>query len=260
MKLNDNNILITNFDKILINDLPNNIKQLSFKRWSNWALANDKLYYYKNFNLKELIGEYLCKLFELKCVHYELGLMKKKLVIASQSFYKEEYKYRFATIESFDKLQNHCLNTQNYDLLLDHLAKSYAIDIFMRQCDRDCPYNTIYQTDSNGIFDLAPMYDFSSSFKNISYYSTPHFNLLLKEHRNLYAEYFDPNQNDRIIADELFEQVPNLSMYLKYCLDIDLCELINQIQKDFYLDIPSAIYKKYRKEEQKSKQLIQKII
>lgn len=208
----------------------------------------DSYVYYKKFALEEFIGEYIAKYLNLRTVENFIIKRNGTLYIATKNFVQKDREYinpstiyyqKFTVLNSLGEIEK---NKQ----LIDEFFKMSALDIYMRQEDRSFE-NYIFEKIGNSMF-LAPLYDYTISF---DYYNNDmpffYYNgiLFLKN-----LDYFSTYLN-------IF---PNFRKYVEEVAQIDLIKFIEQIFEDNNFRINDKILENYKKEEEKSQKLLQKIL
>lgn len=121
-----------------------------------------------------------------------------------------------------------------------------ALDIYMRQEDRNFE-NYIFEIFQNAI-SLGPLYDYTISF---DYYNNdlPFFyynSFVILERKEEY--------------EEIYKAYPFFRIYLEKVSKLDLIKIIEQIFEDNNFRINDKIVENYKKEEEKSQKLLQKIL
>lgn len=253
----------------LVKFRPNNIKTLlilkdilniDFKTLSiyqNWTKLNNDWYYYKEFNFYEILGEYLAKSINLKTVHNIIGINKNQIEIIktyytlTKNFRKKSNKY-FLTKDLFDKkneckienLEQFTKDKKNYLKLKNDILLLISLDIYMRQLDRENQNNLIFEIDSFNNLNICPIFDYSNCFKAKDGYENPLINIYFTK-KDLY---------------EKFYKYPELYDMMNYWLNFDINTALKEIQKDYNFKFNKLFIHNIEKEDQKSKQIIKKLL
>lgn len=154
-----------------------------------FSRSDEPRIFVKNFNHAEFIGETLCNMKNIKCVHYfvaGVGLKKENRIvnysdikgkgydikIASSDFKDSEHTYFSincrTNLEPFNGLElvlGLCPSEDNKNELTEEIIKMFALDVFMGQQDRYFN-NMIFSSDVMGNIHLANLYDFEISLKS----------------------------------------------------------------------------------------------
>ena len=140
---------------------------------NNIFYFDDTKYYYKRFNLNELIGEELATIINARTVNFNIFKIDNgaylDTVIASKDFKNPNSTYSYMydlyflsthSIDDLDDLKDVCIDNFNYNYLLKNLFKMFAIDVYMGQDDRHYGNYQLELYDTKFI-DLAHLYDYS---------------------------------------------------------------------------------------------------
>lgn len=223
---------------------------------SSFSKELDSFVYYKPFSLEEYIGEYIAKYLGLKTVENFIVDVRSKHFISSKSFIDKNKKYitprdfintgYLLNVNKLDKIFSLLKKYDDLEKLIQDFFKMIALDIYMRQEDRNFE-NYLFELYNNSI-SLGPLYDYTIAF---DYYNNdlPYF-------------YY----NDFVILEkkedyeELYEFYPFFRTYIEKVKKIDLIELIKKIFEENYFRINDKIVENYKKEEEKTQKLLQKIL
>ena len=235
---------------------------------------NQKWYYFKMEDLKnddfpfslidELMGAYLSRYIGLPAVSYQIASTKKnncenygiaslnfkKLGFRYMTFHKllEHYEY-LDNIERIKFLKSMCVNFQNEELLMSHIFKLFALDIYMIQKDR-CDINLQFQVDQKtSFFDLAPLYDFSNCRFCID------------------SNGIKINNPMGVLDDstipKLIQNFPMFQKELEFICQFHLKEVWEEISRDYSFNQASPLYDRicdyYELKEEKIKKYIKQI-
>ena len=223
----------------------------------------------KDFNHAEFIGEELCNIKNINCVHYflvgcgthnlkrysKVGNIKGdyKYNIASYDFRESDKNYKFITDylnlgnnSLFEELLELTPNDENKKELCNDLLNLLALDIYMGQTDR-VSSNFMIEEDSDNNLRLAPLFDFEYSLNptNIS-------------NNTIY-------ESDIISFDNINEMKKFMDIYPKFrdlllsYLDIDLCECASRAYNSRQLKFPEDKKRYYKEFDSDRKELIKKI-
>lgn len=121
-----------------------------------------------------------------------------------------------------------------------------ALDIYMRQEDRNLE-NYIFELFNNSI-SLGPLYDYTVAF---DYYN----NELQFFYHNGFVFLGQKEE-----FEELYKSYPIFKNYLEKVSKLDLVKLIKQIFEENYFRMNDKIVESYKKEEEKTQKLLQKIL
>lgn len=223
----------------------------------------------KDFNHAEFIGEELCHIKNIRCVHYFLvgcgsyNLKRYSKVgdnkhdysykIASVDFRKSDKKYKYITDFSrltsnykFGELLDFAPNDKNKEELCDDLLKMVALDIYMGQTDRVFS-NFMIEEDKDKNLRLAPLFDFEYSLNpcNIS-------KSILYESDIVTFNNIDDMKN-------FIEMYPSFRDLLLSYLDVDLCECASSAYHNRKLSFPENKKMFYKAFDYDRKELIKKI-
>lgn len=235
---------------------------------------NQKWYYFKMEELKnddfpfslidELVGSYLSSYVGLPAVSYQVAstnknhhenfgvasLNFKKLGFCYMTFHKllEHYEY-LDSVERIKFLKSMCIDFQNEEILMSHIFKLFALDIYMIQRDR-CDINLQFQIDQRtSFFDLAPLYDFSNCCSWID--STG-----IKVNNPM-------GVLDNSTIPKLLQSFPMFQKELEFIFQFHLKEVWEKISRDYYFNQTSSLYDRicnyYEIKEEKIKKYIKQI-
>lgn len=235
---------------------------------------NQKWYYFKMEDLKnddfpfsfidELMGAYLSSYIGLPAVSYQIAGTKKnnhenfgiaslnfkKLGFRYMTFHKlcEHYEY-LDNIERIQFLKSMCIDFKNEEILMSHIFKLFALDIYMIQKDR-CDINLQFQVDQKtSFFDLAPLYDFSNCHFYID--ST---GIKLNNPMGVLDDSTIP---------ELLQNFPMFQKELEFIFQFSLKEVWEKISIDYCFNQDSSLYDRicnyYEIKEEKIKKYIKQI-
>ncbi len=221
---------------------------------------NDTLYFIKITSktelLNELIGVYLAKLIGLNTVNYEIATIGNSLYVASPLFYEPNHLYQTCT-EHYKTSATKVLVREKEGIvpkllpisvlkvidnpeLLDDILKLIALDLKMDQYDR---HNLNVTLDTyDGTTTLAPTYDYSASY----YYHTDRYNnpFVIINRRSINIWFFA-------------QMYPHIKPYLKTLKETPITDILEQIAKDFDINITNKEYDTYN---QKDKQISRTLI
>lgn len=208
----------------------------------------DSYVYYKKFSLEEFIGEYIAKYLKLKTVENFIIERNGILYIATKNFVQKDREYIHPSTICYQKFTslNSLSEIENNEMLIDSFFKMSALDIYMRQEDRSFD-NYIFEKIGKNLF-LGPVYDYTISFDYynnelpFSYYNE----ILFLRNIKCFSTYL-----------KIF---PNFKKYVERVAKIDLIKLIEQIFEDNNFRINNKILENYKKEEEKSQKLLQKVL
>lgn len=222
---------------------------------NNTFCFNNQLYYYKDTNLNEFIGEALAERINLRtvnfnCFEYFISTKQKEIIIASKSFINPTSTYSYIeetkniNVDNFlDKYKNMCLDDNNFNRFRENIFKMFAIDIYMGQYDRH-EHNCQIERYDTGYIDLAPLYDYSESYFYSSFiYENPFYTFF--------------NEDD---YTEFFEKYPDCREILKKVKSFDLIKIIHFIEETKGFKLPDMIIEEYKKKEEKTQKKLEKII
>ncbi len=217
-------------------DLKENASVITMPEYSEfWDIRKiNKHYRFKylenvlNF-VNELIGSLLSQKLGLDTISYLLAtdlIFDKKrniyrgLGLASKDFKEEGWKY-------YSPLQTHGINNfleyvrilnkseTETKIILDNLARLFALDIYSGQTDRNC-WN-IYLKSQNGVVRLGPLYDFELSFTNmLDVYETCFFKM---EYATELKKYL--------------ELIPGLEEYLNRLFAFNIKRVLEEIEDTY---------------------------
>ena len=240
----DKNTNIIGKIKKVDNSTLSEIPFADISKWSNWTVINNNLYYYKLFNFNELIGEYLCKYLGLDSVHNELVIKDKELYLATKSFIEDGYIYKMAEFDDFDSLLEKCVSKQNRNEIIINHMKLFAIDIYMRQKDREHYSNITYKINKDKYISLAPVYDFSNAFNNNDYYNNVYYDI----------------DFDVYEFNNLFKMYPTLRNELEKLYKLDFYYMLCSILSDYKLKMDDKQLMYYEKKSEKSEKILKRVL
>ena len=229
-----------------------------YENYSSWYQHDGIWYFYKTFHsffyeipesmklINELIGELLAHKLEVPSVHYQIAERNNIIGLISENFIKKGQDYyfmkdlRLPTCFNGDKnliiLRKYCKDDDNYRQLLSEILKLVAIDLYMSQEDRN-PTN-IQFTRKDGELHLTPLYDFEASFG--SSYQYEYCSALLG------------------ITPEEIDKYPALRDYLTILFHDRIEKVLEQIEDEKKILIPSEIKKKYSLFEEDRRMILTK--
>jgi hypothetical protein len=252
-------------DKIGINiyDAKNQLK---------WHEVNGKNYYFK-FNdrlvriLNELIGPKIAVKLDLRTVNnipaiMEYGNNLKLYGILSENF-KDKNKQYLSMHElglknrqgidskwkNIPKLKKYC-NQEDYDDLINSIFKMTCLDYIMGQADR-VSSNFLFEQENLKVT-FAPLFDYSEAYESI-------------KDGCVYDKYHNPSLpfsvGNAFMTLTFWEtkfkwflwKYPNFAKYLEIACDIDIIKILEEIEEQYYLQIPDD-YKSYYTVRTKEKQ------
>ena len=114
----------------------------------------------------------------------------------------------------------------------------------MRQLDRENQNNLIFEIDSFNNLNICPIFDYSNCFKAKDGYENPLINIYFTK-KDLY---------------EKFYKYPELYDMMNYWLNFDINTTLKEIQKDYNFKFNKLFIHNIEKEDQKSKQIIKKLL
>lgn len=223
----------------------------------------------KDFNHAEFIGEELCDVQNIRCVHYFLvgcGLMHLKR-FSKVGEIKEHYKYKIASIDfrkddmqyktigdyvvwvdpdKIGSMLKYAPTAKNKEDLRSDLLKMVALDIYMGQTDR-LDHNFMFEEDKSGNIRLAPLYDFEYSLKS-SY---------LDRGRIYESDLVTFNNMNELKS--FMRKYPEFRDMLLSYLDVDLCSCISRAYNQRQLKVPSDKWQFYEEFQDERCELIKKI-
>lgn len=223
---------------------------------SSFSKELDSFVYYKPFSLEEYIGEYIAKYLNVNTVENFIVDVEGQKFIASKNFVNKNieyispkdiifsiYSYKINNLENlFHKISEY----NNSAKFISYFFKMIALDIYMRQEDRNLE-NYFFELYNNSIL-LGPLYDYTVAFdyynNEFSYYYHNGF-VILEQKEEL---------------EEMFKDYPFFRTYLEKVSRLDLVKLIKQIFEENYFKINDKIMENYKKEEEKTQKLLQKIL
>ncbi len=223
-------------------------------RYQNWYMVNDENYYGKILNDKEILNYLLCEkiansIYKLQTAHFIPAKIGYKTGLASLNFRKSDKNYFYANqdyfpfdnpndtfpyLEQFFSLSHH----NHYQKLINDLLKLISFHIYTGLRDLiDC--NLLFQKEAEE-FSLSPLYDFDFAFEN---------GTLKNYHYKSSICHFDlPSE----ALDKLLESYPNFRKYLLFIFTIDMKQLLEEIEQEYYFDI-NELYKSYYLKQDKIK-------
>ena len=235
---------------------------------------NQNWYYFKKEELKndvfpfslidELMGSYLSNYIGLPSISYQIASTKKNNCenygIASLNFKKDGFYYmtfhklleHYEYLDNFERIQflkTMCVNLQNERLLMDHIFKLFALDIYMLQKDR-CDINLQFQIDQKtSFFDFAPLYDFSNCR-----FCPDSSGIKINNPLGVL---------DTSTIPKLMQEFPLFYEKLEFVFQFSLKEIWEKIAKDYYFNqecsLYDRIYNYYEIKEEKVKKYIKQL-
>ena len=244
------------------------------------AVLDYKRYFIKSvWNYNEIVGELLAKKLKLSSAHYEPAISCEEYVMISPDFRYTDYKYRNlfefdngkrATVIFKNSLNNNLEEFMEYYKLTgedyQNILKLIALDIFMRQRDRDSVNIMVCSNDDFNTVHLAPIFDYSDSFCN----SFEGFSL--DNPTEIFKKYRSAMENIRIHDTKEREQFPRKSLsdfisshpdivnYFKTLLDLDILELLNKRLDNYDIKLTDNGKWYYENNQNFSKEIIKKFI
>lgn len=247
------------------------------KRNSNFFLLGRKRIepriFRKHFNHAEFIGEELCHVRHLRCVHFFL-IGEGGYNLRFEAPYKDVcgygYRIRLGSMDFRDRRQYDYFhiedtygdgvrdyleiilklapNEQNRRELLDEIEEMFALDTFMGQTDR-YRGNVYFEVDKKtGVIHLAPLFDFEYSLKSTTMNKELIYGNVLHSFRKE-EDYID-------FINEHPEFVDKLRSYL----DVNLLETIERSYRSRGLKLPEHTIPFYLAFEEERKAFIRQII
>jgi hypothetical protein len=225
---------------------------------NSWYQHDGIWYYFKRFYefnkglpiemkfINELIGEQLAKKLEIPVVRYEIAQKNDIIGLMSENFVRKEQKYYFMINlnllpnlyddTNLTIIKKKCNSERNYEELLSEILKMVAIDLYSSQDDRNV--TNIQFTKKNGELHLTPLYDFEDSFENSkqSGYRSALLGLFMQD----------------------IEKYPQLKEYLVTLFETGIKNILDQIENERKIIIPTSIKDKYNIFEQ-DRQMVLKI-
>lgn len=245
-----------------------------------WHEVNGKNYRFKFSNhlvriLNELIGPKLALKFDIRTANNIPAIMDyseniKFYGILSENFkdpnklYLSMYELGFNNKQSIDnkwknvpKLKKYC-NQEDYDELINNIFKMTCLDYIMGQADRVAS-NFLFEKDGSIII-LAPLFDYFEAYESV-------------KEGCIYDKYNNPNLPFSVgnafmtlafwkkSFKSFLKRYPNFINYLEIAAKLDIIDILEQIEKEFNLNIPDY-YKDYfdfrTKEKQKMIHMIKR--
>ena len=226
----------------------------------------------KHFNHAEFIGEELCHIRHLNCVHYFLigeGCYNIRFEVPYKAAYKNGYRIRLGSIDFRDRRQydyfhitDSCLGgvgdhlesildltptEKNRVELLDEIEEMFALDTFMGQTDRYGENVYFARNKKTGEIHLAPLFDFEYSLKSTNMNRDLIYGNDLHSFRN---------EEDYI---EFIQEHPEFADKLRSYLDVDLLEIIERSYRSRGLRLPEHTIPFYLSFEEERKEFIRRI-
>ncbi len=227
--------------------------------------------YRKHFNHAEFIGEELCGIRNLRCVHYFLigegsfhlnsymnygDIQDKCYAIKlgsydfknpdSEYFYIRDYS-KSSNVNYLDVLLSYTSSDKNYCELLDEVEEMFALDTYMGQMDRFST-NILFELDSKDEIHLSPLFDFEYSLKSSYLDSHCIYGNTLFHFRTL-DDYY-----------EFLNAHPEFYDKLKSYLDVNLDDVVRRCYQVRGLVVPKDKYYYYQEFDENQKKLIKKIL
>lgn len=274
MLINNNSRFIT-FNPQKLN--PNETQKLyipkGLEEIVNSIVKNDgKYYYYKevDFNqlINELVGSYFSRLIHLDAVDYQIGICNGKLYALSQIFYSPDYEYHncqdfFGTIANHKLAESESLIPRIYlvedkllkminnSTMLLNILKLTFLDIKMGQIDRNNLENIIVKkSKSNGLVDLAPMFDFECSYDDSPPYPEFYF----------YDNPFVVLRKNRLSISSLCKRYPQILETLHILATLKIGDVLDQIQEEKRIVLSKEESEYYEEKDKEYSRVLQKII
>ncbi len=260
--------LITNKTIIIrVLNKPINIKQLSeetgvdeaiCRERDSWFLHDGMWHYYKRFYnfpggspeemkfINELMGEVLSKRLDIESIHYKIAENRGFIGLLSKNFLKPNQQYffmkdlklmsQFYDTSNLEKIRKLCKDDENYKELLSEIFKLVAIDLYMNQEDRN--FTNMQFTRKDGELHLAPLYDFEDSCR----------------------EPFTPEYSSAFLGMQVEEvdKYPLLGEYLNKLYSAKIGTVLEQIEDERKLLIPTPIKEKYEAYEEDRRMMLKR--
>lgn len=164
--------IITDKTKVVFLKASSNTLAFGHSAKVSFSKDLDSFVYYKPFFLEEYIGEYIAKYLGLKTVENFIVDVEGKNFIASKNFVNKNKKYitpkdfintgYLLNVNKLDKIFSSLKKYDNLEKLIQEFFKMIALDIYMRQEDRNLE-NYIFELFNNSI-SLGPLYDYTVAF------------------------------------------------------------------------------------------------
>lgn len=240
------------------------------KRFSLLKKEENPIIFRKNFNHAEFIGEEICSLKKIPCVHFFLvadgmfssnqmttyRICKKissNIDIGSYDFRKKDYEYLIIVHGSID---DDCLapllemapNDQNREELLNEILDMFALDTYMGQIDRFHKNIIFERNPQTKEIHLAPLFDFEYSLKS--------------SYLDVNSIYLNPIYPFYTLKDckKIIHEFPLFKEKLESYLDIQLVDIASYSYQAKGLIMPSCKLPFYQEFDKRQKRLIRKII
>ncbi len=233
--------------------------------------CHSRWYYYKMETLNagypfylidELMGSYLAKKKAMRTVSYQIAKTKKSFGLASVNFRNSHLDYdyveqKFAfnmlprtAIGNICTFQQLAMDSNNQEVLLNHLLELIALDLYMLQKDR-CNINLQLETNPNtGWIDFAPFYDFANCIDCVGPSGLYLMNPIL--------ELYDVN------VRQLLKTYPQFCENILFFLDHKMSDVWNEICRDYHLNQDCFAYAQilehYKVKEQHQKTYIHELL
>lgn len=239
---------------------------------SNRAIFNsEKIIFYKEYNICDIIGEAIAKFNGVKIVDYFLFSLANtskiqkfknvgdtKIYIGSFDFCKDDvcyfnYSDLIKDSDGFDleRVLFNCYDSKSKEDLLNEILDMFALDTYMMQQDRLCQ-NIMFELHSNYEIHLSPLFDYEDSLGlGIS-----------REYNQDFIFYPNPLYSFKEIFDykKFMELYPSFREKLSCYQDINLCKIIEDDFKRRNFDISRFYLDYFNKFEYLTQDNIQKIL
>lgn len=148
------------------------------------------------------------------------------------------------------KLKKYC-NKEDYENLINNIFKMTCLDYLMGQADRVAS-NFLFEKDDTKLT-LAPLFDYAEAYESTKegYPYDRYRKQLPFSVGNAFMSlaFWEPKFNSFLI------KYPNFTNYLEIVSEIDIIEILEEIEKEYYLNIPDY-YKDYFDIRTKEKQSV----
>ncbi len=260
--------LVTNKTNVIrVLEKPIDIKRLSqetgvdeetCRERDSWFLYEGIWHYYKRFYnfpggspeemkfINELMGEILSKKLGIESIHYKIADNKGFIGLLSENFLKPDQKYffmrdlrimsQFTNTSNLEKIRRLCKDDENYRQLLSEIFKLVAIDLYMNQEDRN--FTNMQFTRKDGELHLAPLYDFEDSC------------------REPFTEDYSSAFLGMKVEDA--DKYPLLGEYLSRLYSTRIGTVLEQIEDERKILIPTPIKEKYEAYEEDRRMMLRR--
>lgn len=218
--------------------------------------------------LNELIGPKLALKFDLRTVNNIPAIMDygeniKLYGILPENFkdinreYLTMHELGFKSKQNIDnklknilKLKKYC-NKEDYENLINNIFKMTCLDYLMGQADRVAS-NFLFEKDDSKLT-LTPLFDYAEAYESTKegcpydrYRKQLPFSV---GNAFMSLAFWEPKFNS------FLRKYPNFTNYLEIVSEIDIIEILEEIEKEYYLNIPDY-YKDYFYIRTKEKQSV----